>query len=248
MIYVTGDIHGNYHDLKQRCNNLTRKDILIICGDFGFIWSGNEVENRQLDEISKLEPLIAFVPGNHENYDLLKAYPCEKWYGGKIKRIRSNIIELLRGNIYEIGRKTFFCFGGAQSHDISSGVLELSDPQFESKYYTLRRARALFRVNHLSWWKEEMPCKEEYDLADYNLENHNWSVDYVVSHCAPTSIVNAHIAEVHWNFTADHLTDYFEYVKDKLSFSKWFFGHYHDDIVINEQFVLLYNTVYKIKQ
>ena len=39
MVYVTGDTHGMYYDLKERFKNieLTCDDTIIICGDFGFV-------------------------------------------------------------------------------------------------------------------------------------------------------------------------------------------------------------------
>ena len=51
MIYITGDTHG---DLSRFDNPLVKKlksgDNLIICGDFGFIWEGNEKEYRILSK------------------------------------------------------------------------------------------------------------------------------------------------------------------------------------------------------
>ena len=39
MIWVTGDCHGNFERFKQEYDpeqaEMTKKDIMIICGDFG---------------------------------------------------------------------------------------------------------------------------------------------------------------------------------------------------------------------
>lgn len=40
---------------------------------------------------------LLFVSGNHENFDLLAEYPQEDWNGGKVQRIHSHVIHLLRG-------------------------------------------------------------------------------------------------------------------------------------------------------
>ena len=59
MIYVTGDIHGEY----WRCddsyfpeqNEMTKNDYLIICGDFGGIWAPVEgLSEKVLFELSKM--------------------------------------------------------------------------------------------------------------------------------------------------------------------------------------------------
>jgi hypothetical protein len=35
------------------------------------------------------------------------------------------------------------------------------------------------RVNHRSWWKEELPGEEEYQTARANLDSVGWAVDYI---------------------------------------------------------------------
>ena len=72
MIYITGDIHGDFDRFKSReLKKLKKQDALIICGDFGFIWSGSKKEKRLLKKIGKLPYNVLFVEGSHENYDLL---------------------------------------------------------------------------------------------------------------------------------------------------------------------------------
>ena len=63
--------------------------------------------------------------------------------------------------------------GGAASHDIEDGILSLDDPNFEQKYLTLKRKEhTRFRIDHLSWWREELPSEEEYAEARRNLDAH----------------------------------------------------------------------------
>ena len=43
MIYITGDTHADFSRFtkRQRCRlpfELTEKDIVIVCGDFGLLW------------------------------------------------------------------------------------------------------------------------------------------------------------------------------------------------------------------
>ena len=177
-----------------------------------------------------------FVSGNHENYDLLATYPVEEWHGGKVQFIRPTVIHLLRGQVYEIEGKRFFTMGGASSHDISDGILEPDDPQFKRKYRRLDARRALYRVNHQSWWKEELPSEVEYETARANLEKCGWSVDYIVTHCCPTSVQDELGAGF---YQADALTDFLEEIAQKCRFRYWFFGHLHDNRAVQKRFILL---------
>ena len=97
---------------------------------------------------------------------------------------------------------------------------------------------AAFRINHQSWWKEELPSKEEYLEARRNLGEAGWKVDYIITHCAPTSIQNELLREMP---KPDELTDFQEEVLQRCRFQYHFFGHYHGDGIIQKQFVLLYD-------
>ena len=45
------------------------------------------------------------------------------------------------------------------------------------------------------------------------------------------------------NFEKDFLTDYFQKIKEKCEFKKWYFGHYHDYRQVYSQFILLYEDI-----
>ena len=51
--------------------------------------------------------------------------------------------------------------GGTNSHDIQDGILELDDSLLKKKCRELNVRGALYQINHLSWWKEELPNEEE---------------------------------------------------------------------------------------
>lgn len=190
MIYLTGDTHGDALRLVKSNTQhykFTAADTVIICGDFGLIWSGSRGENQQLDFLASKPFTVLFVDGNHENFDLLAQYPVEQWNGGKVHRIRPNILHLMRGQVFTIAGKTFFTMGGASSHDIDAGILEPNDPHFYEKEKRLRAMRAMYRVNHYSWWKEELPSSEELDEGRTNLDAYGWRVDYIITHCCPTA-------------------------------------------------------------
>ena len=134
--------------------------------------------------------------------------------------------------------------GGASSHDIDSGILEQDDPQFKRKCRMLKHSGALYRVNHRSWWKEELPSKEKYQTVRANLDSVSWEVDYIITHCCPTSVQD----ELFGGFyRADALTDFLEEVTQRYQFKYQFFGHYHTNRIIREKYVSLYKQIIKLK-
>ena len=119
MVYVTGDMHGDYALFSQKkFKNIKEGDTLIVCGDFGFIWRGDSKEKKILDKLGKKKYKILFVDGTHENFDLIARYPVVNFAGGKAHKIRDNIYHLMRGQIFEIEGEKYFAMGGGESPDI----------------------------------------------------------------------------------------------------------------------------------
>jgi len=149
----------------------------------------------------------------------------------------------MRGQVFEIEGKKVFTMGGATSHDIRDGILDKDDPDFAMKRKVLYMRGGQYRINHFSWWKEEMPSDEEYMTARENLEKNNWEVDYIITHCCPS-----HIEDIvgQGMFSNDKLTDFFNEVSGKCDFKYWFFGHYHDNRIISQRYMMLYEQIMKI--
>ncbi len=235
MVYLTGDTHADFRRFGTKQfpeqKEMTKDDTVIILGDFGGVWMQKETpeEKYKLDWLNDKPFTLCFVDGNHENYDRLYGgeFPVVPFHGGKAQKIRESVFHLLRGEIYDIDGKDFFVMGGASSHDISDGILdqdEFDDPDdFEEVYRKWWFGNKMFRVNHISWWKQEIPSKEEMAFARGNLEKHDYAVDYVLSHCLPQNVAAA------LGFAQpDPLTEFFDALLDEgLGFSHWHCGHYH---------------------
>ena len=167
MVFVTGDLHGNFERFKPKYfpeqARMTKQDIMICAGDFGGVWFGDSRDDETLDRLERLPFTLVFVCGNHENYDALERYPVDDWHGGKVHRVRPHVLHLMRGQIFELEGCRFFTMGGAKSHDIEDGILEPDAPDFERRLMILqRKPRARYRINHISWWAQELPSDEEY--------------------------------------------------------------------------------------
>lgn len=245
MIFITGDCHGDFRRFNTAAfpeqKEMTKDDYVIICGDFG-LWHDTNEERYWLKWLNDKPFTTLFVGGNHENYDrLYNDFEVRDWHGGKVHVIRDSIFHLINGHIFDIAGKSFFVFGGARSHDIDDGILDENDFASHDEYLETRsrwnKEGKMFRINHVSWWKEEMPSEEEMAFGLKTLEENNNKVDYIISHCCPYRIA---YKLSNGFYEADELTEYFDKVDGTVDFDYWVFGHYHDDLQIDEKYILLY--------
>lgn len=255
MVYVTGDIHGDpsrfsIHNFPEQ-RQMTKDDIVIICGDFGLVWNHEESSREKywLDWLDDKPFTTCFVDGNHENFNRLfggEFLPC-KFHDGYAHKIRKSIYHLGRGSVFRFEGKKFFCMGGASSHDVDDGILDeksfSSHREFLDKVNEMNRQHKMFRINNVSWWEQELPTKGERKTAWQQIRLHNRKVDYVITHCLPKSI-----AAMVGFYETDTLTTFFDnLVNEKgLEFDKWFCGHYHIDHSIYGKYNMLYNDIVRV--
>lgn len=229
MIYISGDIHGEIDIHKLSVKNfpeqkeMTKKDYVIICGDFGMPWykPGEKYYNSDRYWIKWLneKPFTTlFVDGNHENYDILNHLPETEMFGGTVGVVSDSIFHLKRGQIYTIDGMKIFTMGGAYSHDIEC------------------------RKENVSWWRQEVPNQAERYMALDNLATHNNTVDYVITHCGPSEITT----KISKYINADEYCKFLDIVDEKINYKHWYFGHYHEDIIVDEKHTAVYNYVFKI--
>lgn len=238
MIYVTGDCHAEFRKFSTENfpeqKEMTRDDYVIVCGDFG-IWHDTPEEEYWLDWLSKKPFTLLFVDGNHENFDRLYGdeFPVVEFHGGQAHQIRENVFHLMRGYVFELCGKKFFAFGGASSHDIDDGILDEDDfDDYQAFRSTINRwynSGKMFRINHISWWKQELPTEEEMQFGLKTLEENENKVDFIISHCCPQQVASLFSRGC---YKPDDLTRYFNVVADTVDFSRWFFGHYHNNQVV----------------
>lgn len=226
-VFITGDTHSTIDWEKLNTKkfsiqkDLTKEDLVIIAGDFGGVWDGSRSDDYVLDSYDSRNFTTLFVDGNHENFDLLNSYPTECFHGGKVHRIRDSVYHLMRGQVYDFGGKTFFTFGGARSTD------------------------RIYRKEGESWWPQEIPSDEEMAEAETNLSNVDFKVNYVITHSCPKKALFE--LSRFGLYEPDKVNSFFDHlIEDKgLSFDKWFFGHYHEDLKF-DKWNMLYKTVEEI--
>lgn len=226
MIYVTGDTHGNAlneMDRFSQTNYLTRDDAIIITGDFGFIWSKSgkykKVDDSWLRYMERKPYKVFFIDGNHENFDLLESYPLSSINGIEARMISNNIFHLLRGKVYILQGNRILTIGGASSID---------------KY---------LRIPGVSWWSRELLSFKEQEDTFAELEKHMYKVDYVITHTAPNYIIDK---LPRMDYIDDPVSHMLSSVSERLDFNKWYFGHFHLDIQVDDKFNCLYNKIIKL--
>lgn len=158
MIYLLSDIHGDteFKGLKDYLKIARKDDWLLILGDTGLMYAEKEDYREFTEFFLSIDKNIAFIDGNHENFDYLYSFPEEDWNGGRIHRLTQNIIHLKRGYIFEIQGKSFFTLGGCKS---SAKWKEMG-----------------------LWYPQEDPTEEEIKLALNNLKLYKNKVDFILTH------------------------------------------------------------------
>lgn len=230
MIYITGDTHipNDIEKLTElnfpEYKNLTKKDYVIITGDFGGVWNNSKQELYWREWLDNKSWTTLFLDGNHENFDLLYQFPVEDKFGGKVHKINDSIYHLIRGQVFNINNLKFFTMGGATSTDRQN------------------------RIKNISWWEEEIPNQIEMTEGLSNLEKHNNEVDYILTHTCSNSVLKD-ITEI-FGFQPkpeENLNKYLEIIGEKVDFKHWYFGHFHEDIEIDQRHTLIFEKIYKIQ-
>lgn len=224
--FVCGDLHGQRdmrkikRDWKEQ-KSLTKDDVLIQLGDFGWIWypiGTNDEQEYWLNWLATRNYTLLVVLGNHENYDVINQLPECEMFGGMVRYYESTgrfgtgrIYFAQRGEIYNINGKTFWAFGGALSIDKDS------------------------RTPGVSWWEGELPKWFEYEYGMHTLDVVGWKVDYVITHTCPVNIIGDLIRKTIYTQGkfSDPVAKYFMEIFNKLNFTEWHFGHFHMDHILD---------------
>ena len=228
MIYITGDTHGDVYRFEEihEQYRLTDKDKLIVAGDFGCIFGLGLHDEHKLDMLAELPYTILFIDGNHECFPQIYTYPEELWNGGRVHRIRPNILHLMRGQVFDIEDTSIFTMGGGYSIDVA------------------------FRIPGRSWWPEELPTEEEYEEALRNLAAHGNRVDVIISHAAPEETMQMFVQTgviSHRYLQEGRLNGFLENVRQTVEHRHYYFGHMHIDRQLFRNQTALYYDVYRLE-
>ena len=209
MIYITGDMHGCLERLYDKeFRKLKRGDVLLVCGDFGYIFDGAKTEKQVIKFFATRKFITAFVDGTHDNLDTINRSRVTYWHGGMVHRIKGNLIHLMRGQIFTIEGNTFFTFGGGESTDKD-----------------MRREQG-------NWWVDEEPTAYEMAEGAKTLDAVDCKVDYMITHEPPLLVKSAMLMRRGDNNRVNKLNGYFEELGRSVEFKHWYFGSLHEDRLI----------------
>ncbi|MBQ8057237.1 MAG: metallophosphoesterase [Ruminococcus sp.] len=219
MIYITGDIHGDLGDIESRSISKIKKgDILIVTGDFGFLWDNSKSELKSLKKLSKKKFTILFVEGVHENFDMINEHEEIELYGNFAKKITDNIYCLKRGVVYTIEGKSVFTLGGGTVDD----PIEKADSD---------------PLND-----KAIPTDKELQEAVNNLQGIGKKVDIIITHEAPASVKRL----IRRDSSINDLNIFFDTLLHNVKYKMWYFGSLHTDRALSTNMTCVWQNVIKV--
>jgi len=209
-IFVTGDIHGDMHDLENRVLNLTnstKDDLLILLGDCAFFYNEfysdwyKDLERRR--RAADLPITILCIQGNHEvPYSQMKA----------------ERINLLEGEGYHAD-DIYFAMNGTTLNLNGKSALVVGGGYSVDKEIRLSR-------NYPYWEKEEL-SDAELDVIIEAKKGKKY--DFIFSHTCAYSDMPVHVflPGVDQRKVSKRTELALERIKYGTQYGKWFCGHFH---------------------
>ena len=233
--FITGDKHRNFERVKEFCRqtNTRRKDTLIILGDAGFNYYGDERDDKLKSEISKLNITLFCLHGNKENRPQnVGTYGIRSFCGGKVyyEPKYPNIYFAIDGQIYTFEGKKYLVVGGAHSVD---------------------KLRCL--AEELPFWDDEMPNDKTKNAVEaalkkegnriYGMMTHTCPIQYLPVEMFMSTRQNAAIkrkprkakSKKLFKPDIDRSTEqWLGELEKTIDYQVWFCGHYHIDKQIDK--------------
>ena len=218
MIFITGDTHGDFNRIKKFCEtwNTAKEDIMIILGDAGINYhDGNhDIYTKKL--LSDIPITFFCIHGNHENRPQnILSYIEVDYMGGKafIEPAYPDLIFAKDGEMYILDEIKTFVIGGAYSVD---------------KGYRLTRGH--------QWWADEQPSDLTKEIVESILNKCGWRIDAILTHTCPLKYkpYEALLQSINQAEIDATTEEWLDKIEDRLSYNKWFCGHFHINKVIDK--------------
>lgn len=213
MIFLTGDTHREFERIFEFCEEYetTTDDVLVILGDAGINYFLDSRDEQLKQALGQLSVTLFCVHGNHEERPAeLPGYEEKQWRGGMVmyEEEYANILFAQDGEIYDFGGKKVLVIGGAYSVD---------------KYYRLSGGAP--------WFESEQPDDTIKAYVQTQLERVKWKVDYVFSHTVPLPFEprEAFLPSIDQSAVDKTTEVWLDTIEQKLSYERWYAGHYHVD-------------------
>lgn len=211
MIYITGDTHGKFDRYKKFAEIAQPRegDVMIVLGDAGLNYYGRKRDEYEKEFVNSFPFTTFCVHGNHENRPHhIHTYQTKEFHGGIVwyEEKFPNIVFAKDGEVYDFDGYQCIVIGGAYSVD---------------KYYRLQ--------NGWMWFPDEQPSEEIKAYVEEQLASRDYKIDILLSHTCPLKYepVEMFISGLDQS-TIDKSTEiWLDEIESKLSYDKWYCGHYH---------------------
>jgi predicted phosphodiesterase len=190
-ILFAGDTHGDTNHVRWLIEKAVKLDCqaVFVLGDFG-IWNHAD-QGKFVDSVSKFSRLadvpVYFLPGNHDNYDLLEEWEKESQRDeDDFVRVPPNLHYSPRGHRWTWGGVRFMSLGGAYSVDRpgriedDANLLKGARAKAAMGHTLSAKQRYILRTGQYYWWPQEEISEEE---AQYALRP--GPVDVLLTHDKP---------------------------------------------------------------
>lgn len=235
-IFITGDIHGNPIERfsfrkHPELRYLTSEDYMIVVGDCGVPfgtqapWFNAKEFEYQKKWLESQKYNFVFIAGNHDDYDYIETLPkVTKFRNKDVRKMAENIFYIDTPGIYDIANNHCLIIPGADSHDITDGILDPNDPDFSQTYSKWKKDYSkLFRVNHWSWWKQEAIDLET--ICNMWDAWYNQHFDLILTHDAPSLYFDCYGGR----YPATDGEKTLDQIRRHFDFDLWFHGHFHEN-------------------
>lgn len=223
MIYYTGDIHCQKFEIVRFCKryNLTATDTIVILGDVGANYYGNERDNDLKEAFRSLNPTIFCIHGNHEMRPAnIPSYRTKEWNGGTVwyEEAYPNILFAKDGEIFDLEGINHIVIGGAYSVD---------------KYYRLSRG--------YGWWADEQPSEDIKRYVEEQIKTK--AFDIVLSHTCPFKYepVEMFIPGIDQSTVDTSTEEWLDKIEESIKYKAWFCGHWHINKRIDKMHFLFHD-------
>lgn len=226
MIYITGDTHGDFRRIEAFCSRVQTKrdDILIILGDAGINYSGPRYDRLKKKFLESLPVTIFAIHGNHEQRPYtIDSYKEKMWKNGVVyyEEEFPHILFARDGEIFDLNGLRTIVIGGAYSIDKE------------------------FRIAYgYGWWEDEQPSDEIKEYVERQLAAAGWETDVVLSHTVPLKYepVEVFLEGVDQSKVDKSTEIWLNRIEDRLTYRKWYCGHYHTTKKIDRLELLFENV------
>ena len=232
IFYLTGDKHGDFNPIKSFCKDreMERENTFIILGDTGLNFYLDRRDHWKKETLARLAPTFFCIHGNHEARPSAElGYHETVYHDGRVmvQDEYPNILFPIDGEVFDFCGHSCLVIGGAYSVDKDT------------------------RLAHgWPWFPDEQPCLETKDRVEQVLADRNWQVDVVFSHTCPRKYepIESFLPGIDQSKVDKSTEDWLGEIEQKLSYQRWYCGHYHISKKINniqfmfQDFALLPHT------